>query len=299
MDCATEIKPERSGAVRLAVGADTFSADTLPADTLPADTLPGDADETAGVGVVSRSAVLEVIRRGGPQIVFQPIHHVDSGRVIGAEAFSRFGDHPSTQRWFEAASEFGLRAELELSALGAAVERFDSVTCHRLGWDFVGVNLSTGLVFDRRFEEALSGRPLDRLMVELAEESSEVVYPALSARMGDLRRHGVRVALNSVRCDSSHLARLIDVAPDVVKLDVSFTASLVRAPQLAPDVLDGLRQLTRSGAFVIAVGVERDEELTMLRKLGVDGVQGHLFGRPKPIERLTPAPVLATGWHWA
>ncbi len=39
----------------------------------------------------------------------------------------------------------------------------------------------------------------------------------------------------------------------------------------------------RSGSHLIAEGVETENEVTALRRLGVDLAQGYLFGRPEPI----------------
>ena len=246
----------------------------------------------------TREILADIIEQGGPQIVFQPIHHLETGQVIGAEALSRFPLGLSTLQWFDEAQRLGFGAELELSAIAAAVDRLDEATWGRIGWNFVGVNVSPGLLFDARFSSVIAGYPGDRLMVELTEESTSIAYTSLRNRLEDLRDMGMRIAVNSVKCEPTNLVRLLDIAPEVVKLDVSFTAALVREPGRRAIASEILRECIRGGVFVVAVGVEHDDELAILRKLGVDAVQGHLFGQPRSIEKLGPRPVFPPSPRW-
>jgi EAL domain-containing protein (putative c-di-GMP-specific phosphodiesterase class I) len=246
----------------------------------------------------TREILADIIEQGGPKIVFQPIHHLESGQVIGAEALSRFPLGLNTLQWFDEAQRLGLGAELELSAIAATVDRLDEATWGRIGWNFVGVNVSPGLVFDARFSSVIAGCPGDRLMVELTEESTSIAYTSLRNRLEDLRDMGMRIAVNSVKCEPTNLVRLLDIAPEVVKLDVSFTAALVREPGRRAIASEILRECIRGGVFVVAVGVEHDDELAVLRKLGVDAVQGHLFGQPRSIEKLGPRPVFPPSPRW-
>lgn len=255
---------------------------------------PSDADPRP----TTREILLDVIDQGGPQIVFQPIHHLESGEVIGAEALSRFPLGLTTHEWFDEAYRLGLGAELELSAVAATVDRLDEATWGRIGWNFVGLNVSPALLFDGRFSTIIAGYPGDRLMVELTEQSTSVAYVALRQRLEELRDMGMRIAVNSVKCEPTNLVRLLDIAPEIIKLDVSFTAALVREPARRALASDILRDCIRAGVFVVAVGVEHDDELAVLRKLGVDAVQGHLFGQPRSIDKLGPRPTFPPSQRW-
>jgi EAL domain-containing protein (putative c-di-GMP-specific phosphodiesterase class I) len=264
--------------------------------TASPETSRSDADQDPRP--TTREILADVIDQGGPQIVFQPIHHLESGQVIGAEALSRFPLGLNTQQWFDEAQRLGVGAELELSAIAATVDRLDEATWGRIGWNFVGVNVSPGLIFDSRFSSVIAGYPGDRLMVELTEQSTSIAYTSLRNRLEELREIGMRIAVNSVKCEPTNLVRLLDIAPEVVKLDVSFTAALVREPSRRAIASEILRECVRGGVFVVAVGVEHDDELAILRKLGVDAVQGHLFGQPRSIEKLGPRPIFPPSPRW-
>lgn len=258
-----------------------------PVDPIDADPRP-----------TTREILDDIIDQGGPSIVFQPIHHLETGQVIGAEALSRFPLGLTTQQWFDEAYRLGVGAELELSAVAATVDRLDEATWGRIGWNFVGLNVSPALVFDHRFGAVIAGYPGDRLMIELTEQATSVAYTSLRTRLEELREMGMRIAVNSVRCEPTNLTRLMDIAPEIIKLDVSFTAALVREPARRAVASEILRECIRAGVFVVAVGVEHDDELAVLRKLGVDAVQGHLFGQPRAIDKIGPRPVFPPAPRW-
>lgn len=261
---------------------------------MPSQADPLDADPRP----TTREILEDVIDQGGPQIVFQPIHHLETGQIIGAEALSRLPLGLTTQQWFDEAYRLGMGAELELSAVSAIVDRLDEATWGRIGWNFVGLNVSPALVFDTRFSTVIAGYPGDRLMIELTEQATTVAYVALRQRLEALRDLGMRIAVNSVKCEPTNLVRLLDIAPEIIKLDVSFTSALVREPARRALASDILRDCIRAGVFVVAVGVEHDDELAILRKLGVDAVQGHLFGQPRSIDKLGPRPIFPPAPRW-
>ena len=135
-------------------------------------------------------------------------------------------------------------------------------------------------------------------MVEITDQSSLPSYLAMRSRLESLRELDVRIAVDAVRCEATNLMRILDIAPDIIKLGVDFTAALVRRPARRGYATGLLRQCQRNGAFVVAVGVEHEDELSILRRLGVDAVQGHLFGTPRGIETTGPKPVLPSSPNW-
>lgn len=255
------IAPTVTAIPRAADPASTASDDEVPDDEL-------------------RARIATIIATGGPTIVFQPIVHVETGCVIGAEALSRFPGPLDPRGWFEAAHRVGLGDELELSAIDAALHRLDAVSWEQVDWNFVGLNVSTRVLFDPRFVEMVEHHPAGRLLVEITEQTAMPELPLLRQHLVRLRELGVRVAVNELRCTTTNFERVMMIEPEFVKLDVDFTAALVREPDRAAEAATLLDTCRRFGVNVVAVGVEHPDELTLLRRLGVDAVQGHLFGLP-------------------
>jgi EAL domain-containing protein (putative c-di-GMP-specific phosphodiesterase class I) len=116
-----------------------------------------------------------------------------------------------------------------------------------------------------------------KVLIEIPETVEVVDADTLDA----LRTLGVRLAIDDVGCQYSNLERMVDIKADVAKLDRRWIPDLATAESSTSEVLRGLVGQCRALGFdLIAEGVETEDQLEMLRNLGIDVFQGYLFGRP-------------------
>jgi EAL domain-containing protein (putative c-di-GMP-specific phosphodiesterase class I) len=152
----------------------------------------------------------------------------------------------------------------------------------------VSVNVSARQLAQADFvavvERALreTGVPAGSICLEVTETAvlrrPDVARRALQA----LRRLGVRVALDDFGLGYSSLTHLKALPVDVVKVDRSFVADLVRSTEDRAVVEAVLTLARRMGLTVIAEGVETADQDELLREMGCPVVQGYLYGRPVP-----------------
>jgi len=140
--------------------------------------------------------------------------------------------------------------------------------------------------------------PADRLTLEVTESALVRDPAAAHAAFATLRELGVSISLDDFGTGYSGFAQLIGVPMDSVKLDQRFIAEIDTDPY-SKRLLEGVISLTHHlGLRVIAEGVERPEQLDVLRALDCDEVQGFLVGRPldaRNLDALTgAAPTTAT-----
>lgn len=94
------------------------------------------------------------------------------------------------------------------------------------------------------------------------------------------RSHGFRVALDDVGAGYAGLSLMAELQPDLVKLD----AKVVRKSEhnaAYRDVCASVIELAHKGGHhVVAEGIETPEQCAVMEGLGVDLLQGFLFGRP-------------------
>ncbi|KQU07295.1 hypothetical protein ASG56_07140 [Rhodococcus sp. Leaf7] len=225
--------------------------------------------------------VAELIADGGPTIVFQPVLSVATGRIMGYEALSRFpSGHGTTQSWFLDAAADGLQIPLELAAVRRAVAASRDLPADA----FLAVNVSATTIVATDLvpilDEATTCR---RVVVEITEHDLVSDYTALGAALDHLRDAGLSISVDDVGAGYSGLRQLVEIKPDVIKLD----ASIVRGIDT-----DDMRRAAASalttfaaaiGAQCIYEGVETQKELDSARALGADMVQGFLVGRPQEI----------------
>jgi len=229
---------------------------------------------------------------------YQPIVRTGDLSVLAYEALSRGPlDSPlhGARTLFATARTLGEEPALERVCWTAALL---NATRHRLwmrGATRLFLNLSPErivepafLTFVRRLMDEAALDPT-RIVIELTEDS--LLRPASHFReaLAPYRALGFGVAVDDVGTGCSDLHALAEIRPEYVKL----------ARELVTDVHlhAGRRMVVQSmvvlaralGATLIAEGVELYAELTALRELGVDCVQGYLLGRPEAIPA-TPVP---------
>jgi EAL domain-containing protein (putative c-di-GMP-specific phosphodiesterase class I) len=232
------------------------------------------------VSRASRREIERVLRDASIRTVFQPIIDLQKGCVVGAEALTRFAEAPdrTSDMWFAAAHGVGYGLELEELALRSALIRAVGIppSC------YVALNASPSVLTSGRLIPLLeeSGFPLDRVVVEITEHSSIADYKPVRAAREQLRERGVRVAVDDAGSGYASLRHVLELAPDLIKIDRSLISGVDADPVRGSMVAAVLMFALQSGASVVAEGVETVAELDVLRELGVEHAQGYLIARP-------------------
>ncbi|MEV4638049.1 EAL domain-containing protein [Actinoplanes sp. NPDC049548] len=237
----------------------------------------------------SGSLIERIIAERAVYPVFQPIVDLATEEVVAVEALAR-GPAGSPLEFpdalFAAAISAGLLTELDQLCFARALEtalEAGPLTPALLFVNAEPAGLSRPLSADLA-ELIYRGLPF-RIVLEFTERAL-TSRPAALLRLADLvHRAGNAVALDDVGADPASLAFLPLVKPEVVKLDMH----LVRDPYSADTQATAAAvsaYADRSGATVLAEGVETSEDAVNAVALGARWGQGWLFGRPGPLEAM-------------
>jgi EAL domain-containing protein (putative c-di-GMP-specific phosphodiesterase class I)/DNA-binding response OmpR family regulator len=214
--------------------------------------------------------------------VFQPIVEVDTLKVVGYEALTRFEDGTRPDVRFEEASRADLGADFELAAMRLAVDASRELPPDA----FVALNISPRSVIDRADAIGEILAPIGRQVVaELTEHVAIEDYRELRAALGRLGQ-GVEVAVDDAGAGYASLRHILELQPAFAKLDISLVRG-IDADDLRQALAAGLNYFAlRTGCRLIAEGVETQAEADALGRLGIEFAQGYLYGRPQPLAEL-------------
>ena len=121
-----------------------------------------------------------------------------------------------------------------------------------------------------------------RLIVEIVEHAPALDVPGFRRALAALRATGIAIALDDVGLGQSNYKMILDVRPEIYKLDRYLVAGAWSDPYRQV-ILDSLaRMVRRLEARAVAEGVEDHHELVAVEAAGIDLVQGFLFARPLP-----------------
>ena len=226
---------------------------------------------------LERAVLLSLIDDGRFVPVFQPIVDLATRQVFGYEALTRFANGERPDLVFAEAERLGIGRNLEAATITAAVK--SSATLQPAS-AYLSVNVSPDFALSRIPRKLLAGlgRPLT---VEVTEHVAIADYSALRAAVRSLGRD-VRLAVDDAGSGFASLRHVLELGPDIVKLDIEFIRKIDSDPARQA-LVAGMVHFAARGPFrLIAEGVETEAERAALLALGVTYGQGYLFGRPKP-----------------
>ena len=213
-------------------------------------------------------------------IEFQPIFDLLDCRIVSLEALARFWTEPMRppSAWVAEATAVGLGVELELAAIRAALLRLDEFPADVA----IALNVSPTTALDPGFCELLVD-VAERVVIEITEHAQVDDYDALRVALAPLRERGAQLAIDDVGAGFANLRHILRLAPDIVKLDLSLTQEIARDPAREALASSLVGFAGGVGASIVAEGISSDEDLALLRTLGVDYGQGFHLARPSAL----------------
>jgi EAL domain-containing protein (putative c-di-GMP-specific phosphodiesterase class I) len=236
------------------------------------------------------TSVAELVDRQGVRSAYQPLVDLYSGETVGYEALARGPRGSRLERpdlLFEAARVAGLEREVEWECQRAALQ--GGIDAGLASGQALFVNVEPRLLRAERPAHiaALLDEALEHFSVfaEFTERSLTDRPAEVLAAVQRLRERGVGIALDDVGADPRSLALMPFLAPEVIKLDLRLVQDNP-SRQVAEIVHAVSAEAERTGALVLAEGIETEQHRQTALALGARYGQGWLFGRP---DELHPA----------
>ena len=119
-----------------------------------------------------------------------------------------------------------------------------------------------------------------RLVIEITEQTDISDYAELREQLAPWVARGAQIAIDDTGAGYASLEHVVELRPDFLKLTRGLVADIDKDANRQA-LLRALGAFAREvGAVIVAEGVERREELEILRESQIDFAQGWLFGRP-------------------
>jgi EAL domain-containing protein (putative c-di-GMP-specific phosphodiesterase class I)/DNA-binding response OmpR family regulator len=242
-----------------------------------ADALLAPALARRGEVALQRSALLHALDARTFSPVFQPIVDLRDGHTVGYELLTRFDDGAAPEGRFAEAEAVGMGIALELATMAIGVAA--AVTLPEGA--FLSLNVSPSFLLKRTgVAVAELARACDRrIVLEITEHDPIDDYAAVLAAVGDLGVD-VQLSVDDAGAGYASLRHILALRPAFVKLDQGWITGIDSDPARQALVAGLCHFASRTGCRLIGEGIEREQELEMLRELGVTLGQGYLLGRP-------------------
>lgn len=226
---------------------------------------------------------------------FQPIINSKDHKIYGYEALARGvksnGELMSPFELFEKSDRNDMNFRLDRLCRESALKTAAAKKLKRK----LFINFLPTTIYDPNFCLKSTVKWANQLEFDASNIVFEVVETEkvkdkkhLKSILTFYRDKGFQVALDDVGEGYSGLNMIIDLKPDIIKIDRKIIEN-IHEDTLKQSVYKALYELTREhGITILAEGIENPYELEMIKSIGVDLLQGFYFAKPtaEPIRSL-------------
>lgn len=235
-----------------------------------------------------------ILEHGSIKMLFQPIIRVEDMSVYAHEALARGiqsnGEMMNPGLMFDMARITGMLFNLDRQCRESAIR---AAAQHKVQSN-IFINFLPTAIYNPeyclrdtvRWAQELNFDPA-ALVFEVVESEEVSDIEHLKRILTFYKERGFRVALDDVGSGYSSLNKFVQLAPDIIKLDMELVRDIHKI-EVKQAVARALVFMAReSGCLVLAEGIEVEDEFAWVKELGVDFVQGYYFGKPaeEPIVR--------------
>ena len=216
-------------------------------------------------------------------LAFQPIIDTQAGGAVFAyEALVRGpGGEGAKQVFGQVPAESAVAFDAACRSRAVSIAAGLNIPCN------ISLNISATAICDGRYgipatmrSARQTGFPLRNLIFEMTEHDPVSDMSKLGRWIAAARKRDIKVAIDDFGAGYAGLSNLLELRPQIVKLDVALVRG-IDTDQSRQALVKGIIDACQSfGCDVIAEGVETNAEFSMLSVVGITLMQGYLFAKP-------------------
>jgi diguanylate cyclase (GGDEF)-like protein len=150
------------------------------------------------------------------------------------------------------------------------------------------INISSPVIFDPKFKagqtlEVLQKKGLNpsNVVFEITERSSIEDFTLAKKVLEHYRNQGYKIAIDDAGAGYSSLQAIAELQPDYIKVDRSLIQNIHKFKIKEYIMETFVTFAQKMNIHLIAEGIENEDEMMKLSRMGVHYVQGFLLGRPE------------------
>lgn len=224
----------------------------------------------------------------------QPVYSVYEGKITEAEVLSRWnkgGKIIPPGAYIPVLEKSELIKDFDLYMLALAcsyvkqIEKSSGMAVP-LAVNFSRYTLSQpGIVEEMSDISEAFGVDRSLIGIEITESFDLTSRKEAAAALAALKKKGFVTYIDDYGAGYTKLSDLKLFAPDILKLDKSFLPKDERLAEVSAESICKItKRAHKAGMIVICEGVETENQLDLLKKCGVDWVQGYLKSKPLPLK---------------
>lgn len=238
----------------------------------------------------SKELINAAIKEDRVEPFYQPIYSIETGKFYCAEALARIrgldGEIIPPYKFIPIAEETGLIIGIGKKMFEKTCEFLRDEDTTALGLRYIELNLSVIQGEDKQLADYISTgidtyniKP-EQINLEITESASISGRAQLLENMLKLIERGVDFSLDDFGTGQSNLDYMTMMPVKLVKFDRTMTQSYFTSDKTKCVMSAAVNMIHEMGMKVVIEGVETAEQLSEMKSLGVDYIQGYYFSKP-------------------
>lgn len=229
-------------------------------------------------------------------IHYQPQYDARTNQIYGFEALLRLNSKEigaiSPLEFIPIAEEYGYITKIGKWVMKETCEQAEKWLEKGYKFQSISVNISSvdlqQVDFQEYMEEIINNKSFDPNILEL-EITESVLMESFDSSIAILKQlldKGIRIALDDFGTGYSSLSYLRKIPINTLKIDKSFIDNIT-SNQKEEAIIDNIIEMAHSLELkVVAEGVEKKEQLLVLKERKCDYIQGYYFSKPLPADEI-------------
>lgn len=220
--------------------------------------------------------------------VVQPIFNLEKEKICGFEFLLRSPQFPNPLSLFKYAEQEQALFDLDMYSIFHIFEQIRHYS-HLLQDYLIFINVFPSTLLDTSFmyslDRLLTFSAIDpgNIVFEINETENEIDLSALKNTSKQFRNKGIKLSLDDLGTGSSTLMALLELEPDIIKVDRYFCTDLA-VSEKKQALIEFFVKFIRNEATLILEGFETEQDLRAAKSLGVTYGQGFYMGIPKRLD---------------
>lgn len=247
-------------------------------------------DEELEERMYMQKKLKEAVKENVFSVYYQPQIDIRKGKISGVEALIRWVDCKEgmilPKKFIPLAEETGFIIQISEFVLKTACSKVKKWNTLRECKLTVSINISVSDLNQKNFVEMIkkilkeTGLEPEFLVLEITESILIKSLKNNIKKLEELKKIGVKVALDDFGKGYSSLSYLMNLPIDILKIDKSFVDDITKdlKKQYIINTIISLAQ--KIDLEVVAEGVEFKEQYEILKKQNCDKIQGYYFSKP-------------------
>ena len=234
----------------------------------------------------------DAIENDGFEMYFQPLYDWKKDKHVGLEALIRFkddgGEFYSPGEFIPIAEEDGLIFQIDEIVFEKVCRFIRNTHIKDYGIEFVDINLSLLKLLDPntvdRYTELASRYEVDPSFINLeiteTAEGDEKYLSVVRNNIAKLREKGFFFSLDDYGSGYSTVVYMAEMDAKIVKIDASILWNAMKNKKYYTVLENCVRLIYCFDKECVCEGVEDEEMVNVLKRLGVDFFQGYYYSKP-------------------